>query len=512
MSTRAPWFYVALVPEGGQGELVDLTPRVLTFEYEDHESKTDKLRLTVNNFDLSNFDDPVFRHGARLNVSWGNGVDSAPMREVVVRKVTGGIVLNVEGDDRAVEMDTQKKRRTFENVSRSDIVRTIATENGWAQPTIEDTDEVFFAVNQANLTDAQMLRKLAALEGFEFFVDFDGLHWHRRKTDQAPARTLTYYAANPEAAGEIISFNVENDITRKPGRVKVKSRDPMTKEDIEATADNVADKERTSLQAYIGFIDPETGNFTKQKRVAQETTVGSGAGGNAPQTQADAMREAKGRFRKAAQTAVKMNIEIRGLPSLLAKTVVNIDGLGKRLSGKYYARVVKHSIDGQGGGYTCSAELITDGYGGGYGSKKGADGDGDATLLACIEELKQAQSTILGLTALEVQIDASITSLLNSMRTVLGSSGASRATAAQAAARYASKIAQSAAAAGLVDVQQAAYSCASVLRRISAVDDAKAAGNVNDKDETEGGQKVPVKRIDPETGLAVTVYVDKRGP
>jgi len=81
-----PQFSVTVVPEGSTEERVDLSERVLSFVFEDSEKKADKLVLTVDNWDLKNFDDPVWKKGNILEVSWGYPGDMAPTREVVIQK------------------------------------------------------------------------------------------------------------------------------------------------------------------------------------------------------------------------------------------------------------------------------------------------------------------------------------------------------------------------------------------------------------------------------------------
>src|SRR5262249_25618928 len=66
-----PSMFVKVQPEGSTGARVDLSAKVLSLVYEDCEGKADKLVLTVDNWDLANFDDPVWRKGNLLEVSWG---------------------------------------------------------------------------------------------------------------------------------------------------------------------------------------------------------------------------------------------------------------------------------------------------------------------------------------------------------------------------------------------------------------------------------------------------------
>ena len=100
-----PVFYVKVAPEGGGTERVDLSEKVLSFQFDDSDKKADKLVLTVDNWDLSNFDDPVWRKGNILEVAWGYPGEMAPAREVVIQKVTGFQTLSIEGHAKSVLMN-----------------------------------------------------------------------------------------------------------------------------------------------------------------------------------------------------------------------------------------------------------------------------------------------------------------------------------------------------------------------------------------------------------------------
>lgn len=524
MTVRSPWYYVALVPPGRNAEPVDLTNSVLSFDFEDDERKTDKLRITVNNFDLSNFDDPLWQHGAILRVGFGNGVEQAPIREMVIKKVTGGRVLNIEANDRAVEMDTVRKRRVFENKTRSEVIRILAEENGYDDPDIEDTEERFEVLNQGNLSDAQFMRKLAHLEGFQFFVDFDGLHWHRRRVGQAPIRTLTYYADNPAAGGDILDFNVENDITRKPGRVRVSGRDPIEQKEFTVEVDNESDTGREVMQKFLGVPQPEpqkaeqgkesakrgylggeSGDLTL-KNVAVEHTVASNV-----QTAEDAEREAQAKYRLATQRAVKMTLKIRGAPGLLAKSVVNVSGLGKRLSGKYYVKSVKHPLSGSSG-YVSTVKVITDGFQQGFGSNTGEGGDPSAVIASCVEELRGVRSFLFGVSDFEVQLASQLDTTIPKLAQLASFSGSKLAQGARQAANKLSAIAQAAKSNNASSVFEVAANCAGTLRRLAEATPAdEAAGQVNTKDESDADARQAVEVVDGETGETSTKYVNKRG-
>ncbi len=378
-----PAFFVKVAPEGGGDDRVDLSEKVLSFVYEDSEKKADKLVLSVSNWDLRNFDDPVWRKGNILEVSWGYPGDMAPTREVVIQKVTGFQTLNVEGHAKSVLMNKLARCRTFENIRRSDVVKKVAQENGYGPSLqdVEDTEYVLPLVTQARMTDAQLLRRLADREGFEFYIDFDGLHFHQRRLGQRPIRVLRWFTA-PEV-GEVISVNVENDVTAKPGAVNVRGRDPLRKKDIDERGSNEK-TQRDSLAPVIEIVDPETGSTRLERRNIAEDIRST-----AEASSGTAKREADARYRRAQHLTVELTAMVVGDPSLLAKTVVEFQGISQRLSGKYYVREAKHKIDGSG--YTVELRCLRDGHSelGGAPSKgkpnRGSAADNDPDALRPVE-------------------------------------------------------------------------------------------------------------------------------
>lgn len=350
---RLPVLLVTVIPEGSDAKRLDLTDRVLHFEYEDCEDKADALKLTVNNYDLSNFDDPVWKKDNLVQVTWGYTDALAPTRTCRIVKVTGFQELSIEAHGMEVALNGRVRSALFENMKRSDAVRKIAMEAGFRSPEvlhIEDTEVVYPAIQQARLTDAQFIRRLAQKEGFEWFIDFDGFHFHRRDVLQRPLRVIEWRDPSGGQQLEVMSINIENDVTAKPGQVTVKSHDPEKRFGLDKKVNNDEDKTRGVLAATVEVKGPE------ESKSGQEDVVCS------VETHDRALkRQAEAKFRKAQQTAVKMSLEMIGDPNLLAKSVVEVRGVGKRLSQRYYVKSVKHTIKD---GYKCNVSLISDGSGG----------------------------------------------------------------------------------------------------------------------------------------------------
>ncbi len=382
--SEAPRIYVTVeaAKHAGSGEAPDISASVLSLEYEEDEKKVDKAVLTLDNRTLAYFDHPIFEKGTRLRLSWGYSGHMSPIRAVVVQKVTGSLTLKVEAQGAGVLMNKVTRTRTYENTTRSELVHALAKENGFgdSERFIEETTRTIPVQTQAGMTDFQFLKRLAQLEGFEFYTDFDGLHWHPRRLGQRPVKVLQYYL--PPLVGDILSFDVDNDVTAKPGAAKVAARDPLKKTDVNAVGSDKDTKRDTlgGIGELLGITPPDGKANQKpttnaplpgevlevNPRTGETKTVikPAGAASGEVKNTADAgnvKTQAAATFTKAQQAVVQLKLDLIGDPNLVAKTVVEVRGLGKRLSGKYYISTLKHSVSSSG--YKMDAKSRTDGTG-----------------------------------------------------------------------------------------------------------------------------------------------------
>jgi hypothetical protein len=148
---------------------------------------------------------------------------------------------------------------------------------------------------------------------------------------------------------------IENDITARPGSVTKKGFDPLSKKAISHRADNDTTK-RDGLATVVEIVDGRTGETHLAKRASEDHTEHTNE-----ITAGAAKSHATGKFRETQHVTVHMSLHVVGDPDLLAKRVVDIKGLGKRLSGKYYCKTAVHKI---AGGYTVTMKVKTDGHGG----------------------------------------------------------------------------------------------------------------------------------------------------
>ena len=353
----APGVRITLLADehAASGEPLDLGDRIIGFTFEDAERKADKVAIQLDNYDLSLFDREDLMGGATLEVSWGYPGNMATPRRVVVKKLKGFTTLTVEGQATSVLMNREAKTRNWENVTRAEVARQIAEEHGYegAFIDVDDSEEVFEVINQSGETDARFLRRLAAREEFEFYVDDGGFHFHERRQSAAPTHVFTW--SSDPGRGDIISLNVESDLVKRAGRVTVRGRDPMRRATIESSTSNET-ADRSTLAEVVEVVDPETGSTSLETRNATASVHPTSAS-----TEGRARRESAARFRRAERATVKLSMKVVGDPTLHAKSIVEVRGISGLLSGKYYVTDVKHVISSSG--YTCDLKLTRDGSG-----------------------------------------------------------------------------------------------------------------------------------------------------
>jgi uncharacterized protein len=389
VDTIRPFFSVKALPEGKAALALDISDKVMSFEFVDEESKADKLSLKLDNYDLSFFDDATFRKGTILEVVWGYPGRVAPARRAIIQRIKGSLQLTVEAHGMAMIMHKVKRSRVFENMTLGEIATKIAGEYGADLAIDGGTVRGNIAVDdvldkrlphrvQAQETDATFLSRLARRYGLQFYVDSTGVHFKPRNLTQTPVRAFTWYNGD----GAWLDFDIDNNIAARPGAVTKKGIDPLTKKAISHRADNDSTK-RPGLAPVIEIVDPRTGGTKLQARAAEEHTEHS-----TEHTPQGLKAHAEGKFRDTQHETIKLSFKIIGDPDVLAKRVVEFNGVGKRISGRYYVKQATHTIDSSG--YIVSGKAKTDGHGG-YGnnnvSSKAALNKKDASKQVQIEKI-----------------------------------------------------------------------------------------------------------------------------
>ena len=341
-------------PGKKQSEPLDLEGRVISLTFDDDEKKADKASLVLDNYDLFFFEEKNIVPGTILDFTWGyNGLFSQT-QSLVVKSLKGGMRITVTAESKKQLINREHNNRVFENVTYADIADEIATENGFRgdQIFIDITEPKFEMVTQARMTDAQFLRHLANKIGFEWYVDAEGFHFHERKVGQKPIRKFIYFI-DPNH-GDILNFSIEEKTNAKAGRVTAKGRDPSKKKNHSSSSDNSSDKDNQSAVEFIaveGGVGLRLVSATKGAS-ASDNVSSSDTMPTAAASEAAGKAIARGRQRRSAINSVKLTMSCIGDPTITAKTMIEVEGIGKSFSGLYYVEKIKHSISSSG--YTMS--------------------------------------------------------------------------------------------------------------------------------------------------------------
>ena len=358
-----PTFYVAVRREGmAEQERIDARAVVQSFEYQDEEGKSDLVKLVVQNSALKNFDDPLWAPGNILTVAWGYVGNMSIAREARITKVTGSMELQVEAQGKESDMNRLVRQRRFDNMTRAQVAAQIAEEHGFPEYAqyIQQEGDPEESLVQSGETDLQFLRRLAQTEGYEFYADVDGMHFHERLLKQRPFKEVRWYlpehAETVGSVGDIISWNVESDVygtpRQRPGKIVIKGRDPGTKKDFSVAASD-RDTERTTLGTLPLVPDEAVAEDTFQKGIAKEDVRRT-----SQTSESAAQREVAGEWKKAMLENVELSMSLVGDPSLRSKSVIAVSGISKRLSGLYYVKSARHVV---GSGYTAELKIASDG-------------------------------------------------------------------------------------------------------------------------------------------------------
>jgi hypothetical protein len=255
---------IVILKINGQRLSLDLTDRLVSFVYEDHEAALDLLEITLADPYLQCVDHPLFQEGHVIRVRFGYADQLSPTKVGVIREIsydypeTGVPTITLKAYDKGCKLTTEQVQRVWERaggIRASDIATTIAIEHGLT-PVVTTTVDRFPRLHQSKRSDAQWLARLAktarALDGkgttgYLFFIEGDELHFHPRGLEQPPVMALEYFT---DRQGVLRSFRpstrTQGEATSGQSTTAV-GVNPATKTAATSTAENASTPERPVL-------------------------------------------------------------------------------------------------------------------------------------------------------------------------------------------------------------------------------------------------------------------------
>lgn len=318
---------------------------IISVSVEDHATDADMATVTVSNKDNRWVDSTLFEKGNTMEILLGYGrALKLVFKGMIVRPELsfpedGVPTLNVRAYDAShlMRRDQEKKMTTWQNVTDSQLVRGIAEKYSFKDEdlAIEETKDVLPYVAQGNETDWEFLKSRAVRVGFELFVELDEFHFHRPKDYVKRIPGAFEYGSN------LKSFEPRLTTINQVSKVIVKGWNAEEKVPIVAVATSESTLDRSILGGAPAsrFVKED---FGEGARILHDLV---------PRTQKEAEELAKAYFKQKEYELIEATGSCIGDVNLNAKSLVVIEGVGRRFSGLYYLTKVTHTMDD--GGYVC---------------------------------------------------------------------------------------------------------------------------------------------------------------
>lgn len=280
----------------------------------------------------------VLKFGAEVKVGIGYGkrsglpiLISGLVSEISTSFAESGTPeLAVAGYDRLFAMQQGKQSRSWASVKDSDVVEKIAREYNLSTAVLV-TKEQHEQIEQNQESDFDLIKKLAARNHYEFYVDSDEtLHFGKPRDDEEGIVTLRWGAG-------LLSFRPEANLAQQVSTVEVVGWDEKTKQPIVGKAVAGAESGRDARRKSGGETVKTALRKAPVVRLRQPVF-----------TQSEANERARSILNEFAKKFVTGEAECIGVPEVRPDRNVILDGLGDPFSKTYYVEKVTHRVDGSG--------------------------------------------------------------------------------------------------------------------------------------------------------------------
>lgn len=388
----------------------------------DSEEGDSTIELQCNDEDYLVTDNMLFQVGESLGVRWGYTLNNEMSKErsgyVVVKPSTtygeDGTLAVIKATTTSLLMSARRPQKSYGKTSLKAIIQDIATRNKLELEITGGTESVP-GFSQGNWDDRQTVRVLADRYGYVATYNGTTLNFAQRDFSLKPA-SVFYYKQGEQS--NIISAQVQQDHAKDMGAGETSTKTKSNPDEKTTNKVEVKNVKQVDLAASIPsshVTSAQVPKFgTSVEAVPPQATTGTPGGltgvlagmgskvmstnGGGPGKQWDASdirmissqpptmdaiskSHATAGALNAKTRKADMSIVVEGEPSLTAKQIIEVIGLSKRDSGKWYVIKVTHRLD-LSSGYTCDMELARTGHnlkgsGQAAGNVNDKDGGGD---------------------------------------------------------------------------------------------------------------------------------------
>ncbi|MDA0173871.1 VgrG-related protein [Solirubrobacter taibaiensis] len=239
-----------------------------------------------------------------------------------------GVVISARAYDEAHKLNRQKKSRTFQQMSASDMARKVVGEAGLAAGEIKSTSVVHEFFQQSNETDWDFLWRIALMHDYEVVVTDGKLNFRPANVAKGSAVTLRW-------GDNLQTFRPRMSGIQQVDKVEVRAWDPKAKKVVNGSASSPTTTSKPGVQRSAVASDLGGGTTVVTDRVATTTAEANEIAKSTLQRMADAYFEADG-------VAI-------GNPKIKAGCKVKVEGVGTKFGGEFTISSSTHSYHGHRG-------------------------------------------------------------------------------------------------------------------------------------------------------------------
>jgi phage protein D len=334
---------------------------VIQVTYRDNIKEIDSFEITINNWDAEQrtfkySDGNLFIPGKEAALWLGyygrNKLQLMLNGEITSLRPTfpaaGQPTLAITGLNVLHRFRTKQESHTYQKMTDSEIARQIGSRLGIAvrtDPNAAAQEERYPYLAQKNEYDIIFLIQRARLEGYDLLVEEVPPNGAGQKSRLyfGPSVNIQKVNYRLRYGATLIEFQPNLDTANQVSEVRVQAWDQEQKQKIEYTARR--SQLRTRGVGSKGGQQQIEQAFGKRQEVLAHGRVLS---------KREAQRLATERLELIAKNLLTGSGSVVGLPSLRAGSVIQLEGLGDRFSGRYFVTATTHTIGD--GGYTTSFE------------------------------------------------------------------------------------------------------------------------------------------------------------
>ena len=314
------------------GELLPQSTHVLSIDVEKEVNRIPWAKLVIRDgdpatqeFSVSN--EELFVPGKEIEIKAGYHSDEETIFKGIVIKLnlkirSNGSFLIVECRDKTVKLTVGRKSRYFYDISDSEMIDSIVNPYG-LEKDIESTSVMHKELVQYNVTDWDFCVARAQANGKIFVVDDGKVMVKSPNLNQDNVDTVSF-------GSSLLEFDAEIDARNQFQKVTAYGWSFADQELLESEANS-----SEPLSEVIGLDNLEL--------------INGGSGSASLQQWADS----KLLFNELAK--IRGRVKFQGIPGVKPNTMLMLDGVGNKFSGKVFVSAVRHQI--ADGNWTTDAQF-----------------------------------------------------------------------------------------------------------------------------------------------------------